>query len=170
MNEKEKLRQDLLDLGVTAGDVLLVHSSMKALGTKLSPEEVIGELEAAVGENGTLLLPSYRGKLLFIGDILYSCTFLHGIETLLKPPYIRPCGEMEYVVNGRKRMFSGGDDFGWGSEFQRIEDILEYPDIRKGKLLNASSYLIDSRALLAAALSKMWAEPYAFVTDISKYI
>lgn len=247
MNEKEKLRQDLLDLGVAAGDVLLVHSSMKALGTKLSPEEVLRELEAAVGEDGTLLLPaltyenvteehpvfdsettepcigllprtffhmpgversvhpthsvcakgrlahtltvghamdqqavgphspfmllpSYRGKLLFIGDILHACTFLHGIETIVKPPYLRPCGETEYVVNGKKRRYTGGDDFGWGSEFQRIEDILEFPDIRRGKLLNASSYLIDSRALLAAALSKMWAEPYAFVTDISKYI
>ncbi len=246
-NEKEKLRQDLLDLGVMAGDVLLVHSSMKALGTKLSPEEVLQELEAAVGEDGTLLLPAltyenvteenpvfdsettepcigllpktffhmpgversvnpthsvcakgklahtltvghamdntavgphspfmllpkYRGKLLFIGDILHSCTFMHGIETILKPPYIRPSGETERVVNGKKYRYVGSDDFGWGSEFQRIEDILEYPDIRKGKLLNANAYLIDSRALLAAALSKMWAEPYAFVTDISRYI
>ncbi len=246
MSENERFRQDLLELGVTAGDVLLVHSSMKALGTKLSPEEIVRELETAVGEDGTLLLPAltyenvtkeapifesettepcigllprvffhmpgversvnpthsvcakgklahtltvghamddtavgphspfmllpvYGGKLLFIGDVLNACTFMHGIETILHPPYIRQ-GKASYVVNGQEREYVGNDDFGWGSEFQRIEDILEYPDIRKGKLLNANAYLIDSRALLAAALSKMWAEPYAFVTDISKYI
>lgn len=37
MNENERFRQDLRALGVTSGDVLLVHSSMKALGTRLSP-------------------------------------------------------------------------------------------------------------------------------------
>ena len=60
--------------------------------------------------------------------------------------------------------------FGWGAEFQRIEWLLEYPDIRKGKLGEATVFLIDTRALLAAALLKMSAEPYAFVTDISMYI
>ncbi len=57
-----------------------------------------------------------------------------------------------------------------GSEFQRIKNILEYPDIRKGKLLGANAYLIDSRALLSAALMKMLTEPYSFVTDISKWL
>jgi len=56
--EFEKLKQDLLELGVNAGDVLLVHSSMKALGTKLSPEEVLDTLEDVLSEEGTLLLPA----------------------------------------------------------------------------------------------------------------
>lgn len=247
MTERQQLEQDLLKLGICAGDVVLVHSSMKALGTKLSPEEVIASLEKVLGKEGTLLfpaltyenvteenpvfdskitepcigllprvffhmpgversihpthsvcakgklahaltvghamdpaavgphspfmqLPLYRGKLLFIGDVLHACTFMHGIETIVKPPYIRSCGEVEYLVNGRKKRYAGSDDFGWGSEFQRIEGILEEPDIRKGRLLSANAYLIDTRALLAAALLKMSAEPYAFVTDISKWI
>ncbi len=247
MTERQQLEQDLLELGVCAGDVVLVHSSMKALGTTLSPEEVIASLEKTLGDKGTLLfpaltyenvteetpvfdsavtepctgllsrvffhspgversvhpthsvcakgklahaltvghamdsvavgphspfmlLPLYRGKLLFIGDILHACTFMHGIETIVRPPYLCRCNEAEYVVNGKKRRYSGFDDFGWGSEFQRIEDILEEPDLRKGKLLSANAYLIDTRALLAAALLKMSAEPYAFITDISKWI
>lgn len=242
-----KLRRDLLELGVNKGDVLLVHSSMKALGTKLSPEEVLDVLEDALGEEGTLLLPAltyenvtaeqpvfdsaatepcvgllprtffrregversvnpthsvcakgrlahtltvghrmddsavgphspfmllpvYGGKLLFIGDILASCTFMHGIEGIVKPPYLRYEGKTRYLINGEEREFPRCSDFGWGSEFQRIEEILEYPDIRKGKLLDANAYLIDSRALLSAALMKMLAEPYSFVTDISKWI
>lgn len=247
MTEKQQLEQDLLELGVCPGDVVLVHSSMKALQTKLAPEEVIGALEHVLGGEGTLLfpaltyenvtaenpvfdsgttetcigllprvffhmpgversvhpthsvcakgklahtltvghamdsaavgphspfmqLPFYGGKLLFIGDVLHACTFLHGIETIVKPPYIRACGDVEYLVNGQRKRYAGSDDFGWGSEFQRIEDILEEPDFHKGKLLAANAYLVDTRALLAAALLKMLAEPYAFITDISKWI
>ena len=94
---------------------------------------------------------------------------MHGIEEIIQPPYIRKVTN-RYIVDGTEREYIGNDDFGWGSEFQRIEEILEYPDIRKGKLGAANAYLIDARALLAAALSKMWAEPYSFVTDISKYL
>jgi len=127
--------------------------------------------DSAVGPHSPfMLLPVYRGKLLFIGDILASCTFMHGIESIVKPPYLRYEGKSRYIVNGVEREFPGCNGFGWGAEFQRIADILEYPDIRKGKLLNANAYLIDSRALLSAALMKMWAEPYSFVTDISKWI
>lgn len=249
MTESELYRQQLKELGICSGDAVMVHSSMKALGTKRTPEEVIDDLQAAVGEEGTLLmpaltwenvnaqnpvfdsdktepcvglipktfwhmpdvlrsvnpthscfargklahtltvghamddepvgphspfmlLPKFGGKLLFIGELLDKCTFMHGIETILKPPYIRQnSGEYTITVNGEKRTYrSCSDTFGWGAEFQRIEWILEYPDIRKGKLGEATVYLIDSRALLAAALQKMWAEPYAFITDISMYI
>lgn len=58
MTERERLAQDLGALGVKPGDAVLVHSSMKALGTSLAPEEVIDTLQEAVGENGTLLMPA----------------------------------------------------------------------------------------------------------------
>lgn len=244
--EKEALCRDLQALGVAPGDVVLVHSSMKALGTKLTPEEVLDALEETLGEDGTLLLPAltydtvtpshpifdsgetepcigllpkvfwgrsgversvnpthsvcakgklahrltvghamdstavgphspfmllplFQGKLLFIGEILESCTFLHGVEEIVMPPFLRPV-KQTYTVNGEKREYTSFDQYGWGQEFQRVRDLLEEPDLRKGKLLNATAYLIDSRALLAAGLAKMRAEPYAFITDISPYI
>lgn len=244
--ERERFRSELKELGVSAGDVLMVHSSMKALGTSLTPKEIIEDIENVLGEDGTLLIPAltyenvnpeqpvfdsalskpcigllprvfqcldgtersvhpthsvcakgklahtltvghimddtavgahspfmllplYKGKLLFIGDILNSCTFMHGIEEIVMPPYIRRI-KQRYVVNGQEREYSGSDTFGWGAEFQRIEYILDYPDIKKGKLLSANAYLIDTRALFAAGIAKMRAEPYAFITDISQYI
>lgn len=247
MTESEKYRQQLTELGLCGGDVVMVHSSMKALGTKRTPEEIIEDIQAVLGEDGTLLmpaltydnvtpenpvfdsettepcigllprvfmhmpdvlrsvhpthsacargklahtltvghamdetavgahspfmlLPKFGGKLLFIGDILDKCTFMHGVETLLKPPYIRSFDTVDYTVNGEKRSYIGNNTFGWGAEFQRIEWILEEPDIRRGKLGEANAYLIDTRALLAAAVLKMSAEPYAFITDISMYI
>lgn len=247
MTERERLSEDLRALGVKPGDAVLVHSSMKALGTKLTPEEVIEALQEAVGENGTLLMPALTyenvsgdhrvfdskttppcigllptvfwklpgverslhpthsvcargalahrltvghamddtmvgphspfmqlavvgGKLLFIGDILDKCTFMHGIEDIVRPPWIRYGGTIAYEVDGKERYFARQSDFGWGQEFQRIGDMLEEPDILRGKLLNASSYLIDARALLAVGLMEMRSNPYAFVTDISKWI
>lgn len=110
------------------------------------------------------------GRLLFIGDILDKCTFMHGIEDIVRPPWIRYGGTVAYEVDGKERYFSRQSDFGWGQEFQRIGDMLEEPDILRGKLLNASSYLIDARALLAVGLMEMRSNPYAFVTDISKWI
>lgn len=126
---------------------------------------------AAVGPHSPFMqLAVVGGKLLFIGDILESCTFMHGIEDIVRPPWIRSAPPCTWVVNGQERTYPVSDEFGWGQEFQRIGDILEEPDIRRGKLLNANGYLIDARALLAVGLMEMRVNPYAFVTDISKWI
>lgn len=57
---REKLADDLIDLGVCSGDVIFVHSSLKSLGyVEGGPGAVIGALQDAVGPTGTLLLPTY---------------------------------------------------------------------------------------------------------------
>lgn len=53
-----QIQAGLLALGVRPGGVLLVHSSLKALGGRLHPETVIRGLLAALGPHGTLLLPA----------------------------------------------------------------------------------------------------------------
>ena len=246
MTESELFKGQLIDLGLKPGDTVLVHASMKALGTSRTPEEVINDIQDVLGEEGTLLfpaltyenvtaeqpvfdsrttepcvgllartfwrmpgversvhpthsvcalgrlahtltvghamddtavgphspfmlLPVYGGKLLFIGDVLHACTMMHGIEDIVLPPYIRRVNT-RFTVDGQEREYIGGDDYGWGSEFQRIGEMLEEPDIRRGTLGEGPATLIDSRALLATALMRMRAEPYAFVTDISRWI
>lgn len=53
---REHLRQDLAQLGVRPGDVLMVHASLRALGPVLGGSaEVVRALEASVGPEGTLL-------------------------------------------------------------------------------------------------------------------
>ena len=126
--------------------------------------------DTAVGPHSPfMLLPVYGGRLLFIGDVLHACTMMHGIEDIVMPPYIRRA-RARYTVNGQEREYTVNDDYGWGSEFQRIGELLEEPDIRRGTLGEGPATLIDARALLAAALMRMRAEPYAFVTDISRWI
>jgi len=55
------LREQLVgDCGVGAGDVLIVHSSMKSLGrVDGGPAAVVAALQEAVGERGTLLMPVF---------------------------------------------------------------------------------------------------------------
>ena len=126
--------------------------------------------DTAVGPHSPfMLLPVYGGKLLFIGDVLHACTMMHGVEDIVLPPYIRRM-KARFTVNGQEREYTVNDDYGWGSEFQRIGELLEEPDIRRGTLGEGPATLIDARALLAAALMRMRAEPYAFVTDISRWI
>lgn len=59
MTESERYRQELSELGLQKGDAVMVHSSMKALGgTKRKPEEIIEDIRAVLGEEGTLLMPA----------------------------------------------------------------------------------------------------------------
>ena len=57
----DTLKQDLRDLGIEAGDILFVHSSFKSLGpVEGGAESVIQALEAAIGPEGLLLMPSFN--------------------------------------------------------------------------------------------------------------
>lgn len=56
--ESELYREQLKALGITKGDVLLVHSSMKALKTKRTPEEVIRDIQEVLTPEGTLMIPT----------------------------------------------------------------------------------------------------------------
>ena len=241
MTESELYRQQLSELGLCGGDVVMVHSSMKAMGTKRTPEEIIGDIEAVIGEEGTLLMPAltYENGTVFDSEKSEPCVGLmakpFGVcrtsfaVSTLPIPSVRGAGLRILLQRGtlwttlpwacirrlcfcpaiRERYFLSGKSlmrvllctelrrslsrpisvrqrdttpstvknaplgagrFRLGSEFQRIEWILEEPDIRRGQLGGAKAYLIDSRALLAAALFKMRADPYCFVTDISPWI
>jgi len=59
-NTLESLTNDLRRLGLTTGDVVLVHSSMSALGWACGGEQaVVMALLAAVGPDGTVCVPTH---------------------------------------------------------------------------------------------------------------
>lgn len=56
------LTTGLHDLGISAGDVILVHSSMKGLGhVEGGPDAVVDALLESVGDAGTVLFPTLTG-------------------------------------------------------------------------------------------------------------
>jgi aminoglycoside 3-N-acetyltransferase len=61
MLTKNQLVQNFRALGVKKGDTLLVHSSYKSLGgVEGGPQAVLDALLAALGEEGTLLMPTFN--------------------------------------------------------------------------------------------------------------
>lgn len=247
----EDFRDSLRALGLRAGDVVMVHSSMKALKTERTPEDVIRDILCVIGADGTLLvpaltyasvndaqpffsaratepcigliprrffhmdgvlrslhpthsvcaygkdaealtnrhmldetplgpnspfrkLPDYSGKLLFIGDVLACCTFMHGVEEIVGAPYVLKKTRTHYIIedqagNRYEKELYAHDFKGWGSEYQRIKDILRDPEIKTGKVGQADCFLIDAAALEKRAIEKFKEDIYYFVTDISQY-
>ncbi|MFZ2537643.1 MAG: AAC(3) family N-acetyltransferase [Oscillospiraceae bacterium] len=59
MNYKEQLYNDLKTLGIKSGDTILVHTSIKGLNVdNITPNDIIDTLLLAIGNEGTLLVPS----------------------------------------------------------------------------------------------------------------
>src|SRR6266511_3845188 len=57
----EKLVEGFRELGVEEGDTLLVHSSYKSFGeVEGGPQTVIRALDAALGTQGTLIMPTFN--------------------------------------------------------------------------------------------------------------
>ena len=241
-----EIRKQLHSLGIAPGDVVLMHSSMKALGTDLTPESFLLELMDTLTDKGTLLLPAltyesvtlehpyfdikesepcvgilpktfykmngvirsmhpthsvcawgaraepltaehvfdntpvgpnspfmllphFDGKILFVGDILHSCTFMHGIEEIVNAPYTMNKNMTEYTLtdaggNVRKKNYYTHNFKGWKQEYTRIKDILSYPDIRTGKICKAPGTLINAEKLKTAAIERFQSDIYAFVS------
>ena len=240
------IRDQLYGLGILPGDVVLMHSSMKALHTDLTPEDFLLELMQALTEAGTLLLPAltyetvtsenpyfsavdskpcigilpstfykmegvvrslhpthsvcargaiaealtvkhindntpvgpnsplmlltqYDGKILFIGDVLHSCTFMHGIEEIVDAPYLMNKEKTQYTLtdpagNVHVRNYYTHNFKGWDQKYTRIRDILTYPDIRTGDVCSAPCTLIDAGKLKTAAIERFKKDIYAFVS------
>ena len=242
------IKKQLYELGIEPGDVVLMHSSMKSLGTDMAPEAFLLELIDALTKEGTLLLPAltyesvtfenpcfsikesepcvgiltktfqkmdsvvrsmhpthsvcargdkadlltrqhihdntpvgpnspfmllpeYNGKLLFVGDVLGSCTFMHGIEEIVDAPYTMNKDMTTYTLtdaegNTQQKDYYTHDFKGWEQEYNRIRDILSYPDIRTGPVLAAYCTLVDAKKLKPAAIERFQEDIYAFVSPI----
>lgn len=60
---EEIILSDLCSLGIQKGDILLVHSSLSSIGWVAGREiAVIEALLKAVGQNGTIVMPSFTGE------------------------------------------------------------------------------------------------------------
>jgi len=62
MNTVDTIHNDLLNLGIRAGDILLVHSSLSSIGWVCgAAQAVVIALQQVITENGTLIMPAHSG-------------------------------------------------------------------------------------------------------------
>jgi len=245
---QEDFTGQLGSLGLNKGDVVLMHSSMKALGTQKTPLEFISDILNVIGPDGTLLvpalsfdnvnekqphfsvlktepcigliprtffhmdkvvrsvhpthsvcaygklareitcdhykdetpvgsnspfmkLPDYNGKILFAGDVVKCCTFMHGVEEIIGTPFTLKKERTRYLIEDEDGIVTERDMFGhyfagYKQEYQKIKDILQYPDIKTGKVVQADCFLFEAAALREAALEKMKEDIFYFVSVI----
>ncbi|MFW6448057.1 MAG: aminoglycoside N(3)-acetyltransferase [Halobacteriota archaeon] len=85
-----RLTAELRDLGVRPGTTLLVHASMSALGwVCVDPTTVVDALSAAVGDRGTLVVPTHSGQYTNPSDWQDPPVPDRWVETIIdrRPPF-----------------------------------------------------------------------------------
>lgn len=101
---QRSLISDLVSLGLRSGDVVLVHSSMSALGwTVGGPHAVVEALRQAVGTNGTIVMPTQSAQLSDPADWQNPPVPEHWVPIIrseMPPydPYATPTREMGQIV------------------------------------------------------------------------
>lgn len=231
----------LRDMGIEEGDTLLVHSSMKSIGTDKRPEDIIEVLRATLGGGGTLLfpalsyasvsaeqpvfdsrttpvcvgllprvfsglpgvvrslhpthsvcacgknakemtashhldetpvgpnspfrrLPEYGGKILFIGDLLGNCTFMHGVEEIAGTDYTLQKERTHYIVDGTGRDLFAHDFAGWAQRYDRIREILGPGELRAGRFGAGIAWCVaDTAALRDKGVQAIRSDVHFFV-------
>ena len=83
------IREQLLDLGISPGDVVLMHSSMKALHTDLTPGDFLLELMNVLTEEGTLLLPALTYETVTIDNPYFSASESEPCVGILPRTFIK---------------------------------------------------------------------------------
>jgi aminoglycoside 3-N-acetyltransferase len=122
-----------------------------------------------VGANSPFtLLPKFGGKILMLGCGLYPNTFMHAVEEAAKVPYV--------LTEGTTKFFIEHAD-GWREEtlhithdfrrvVQRYEHLANFDVVTKGKVLDATAYLMDATAVWDVAFGVMVKEPWYFVDRV----
>ena len=112
-------------------------------------------------------LPQVGGQILFIGCGLRPNTSMHAVEERVEPVYLYG-DEVDYQVilaNGsQQRMVVRSHNFkGWVQRYDRLAQYLPAPDLRQGRVLLASCYLVEASAMWAAALTALRENLLCFV-------
>lgn len=148
--------------------------SVAALG-QLAVEITGGQLqdETPVGPHSPFArLAKENGKLLFVGCGLRPNTSMHGVEELAEPPYLFLQGTFPFTVvdeNGavhdihcRRHNFVKGDRH-YEQRYDRIEQLLDSTQIRRGFVANAECYLLEAAAVWEKGCEVLRKDPFYFV-------
>ncbi len=149
-----------------------------SLKGKLAEELAEGhELDLTpVGANSPMAkLPKVGGKILILGSHPDRNTALHGIEEMVKVPYVldydRP---IAYVLRDGERVIEQSalrhyfkrEHCTYLQCYGRILSLLSKEECLKGKVLDAQCYLMSAKAVWEKGCAKLQEDPYYFVDRV----
>ena len=118
-------------------------------------------------------MPTIGGKLLMLGCGLGPCTSMHGVEETVMPPYLLTPQQDPYTIidyEGKtSTMYVHRHAFninGYAQRYARLEKVLTEGTFRRGKVLNADCWLVDTAALWRIGHRAMLDDPFFFVEKI----
>jgi aminoglycoside 3-N-acetyltransferase len=153
------------------GTLRSVHPTHSVSGVGPLVEKLLGEHIRSTTPCGPFSpfarLPEVGGQILFLGCGLHPNTSMHAVEERIEPVYLY--GEkIDYQIiladGSQQRMIVRSHNFeGWGQRYDRLAQHLSAPDLRQGKVLSASCYLVETPAMWKAALAALHEDPLCFV-------
>lgn len=118
-------------------------------------------------------LPRYNGQILMLGCGLEPNTSMHAIEELVEPPYLysQPIDYTLVREDGTSlvKTYTPHGFEGWEQRYERAQDILPSCALKRGPVLEAEAWLIESAALWDYALSALRKAPLYFVAEQQKH-
>jgi aminoglycoside 3-N-acetyltransferase len=112
-------------------------------------------------------LPDAGGQILMLGCGTRPNTSLHAVEEIAEPPYlfgphvdyriVHPDGRT-VTARHRRHGFAG-----YRQRYDRAVDLLEAPEVRTGRILEAAVHVIDAPAMWREALKALARDPCFFV-------
>jgi len=112
-------------------------------------------------------LPEHNGQILMLGCGLEPNTSMHAIEELVSPPYLYdpPIEYQLTLADGSmiRKTYTPHNFRGWLQRYERVEQVLAAPALRRGPVLAAEAYLIEAAALWEAALPALRLDPLFFI-------
>lgn len=107
-----------------------------------------------VGENSPfMLMTKVNAKILMLGCGLFPNTFMHGVEEAAQASYPLSKEMLEYTIiksdlSEYKKKYYTHNFKGLIQRYDRLENLMEPCDLKKGKVLNSMSYLINAQKAL----------------------
>jgi len=109
------------------------------------------------------------GKILMLGCGLRPNTSMHGVEELVRPPYLFQRSRVQYVICsriGQQVVWHYRHDFdGWVQRYDRLEQVMT-DGLTTGRVMEAKAFLIDARRMWEAAHAALLRDSFYFVEKL----
>jgi aminoglycoside 3-N-acetyltransferase len=110
-------------------------------------------------------------RIVMLGCGLGPNTTMHGLEEHVNPPYLFG-DECLYTItdwngNTYTRIYRQHGFEGWKQRYDRVSELPDPSFIRRGKVLEAETFVLNTMALKRAALARLAEDPLFFVDKVS---